>query len=305
LERFSQLLRCLCAFLLRHTPDIRGRGRISKIVHRCLPRPHSPKVWAPMKMGHQMLVDLRSGTELSAYYTGDYETTSIETVLKLITPKSVVLDVGANVGFWTIPLARALTSGGCLHAFEPVPANLMRLGENVRRNRLDTTVQLHGIGLSDRKTTLQVSLREDFQNGAETGNSAIVIGSEDNKFKWAAIEVAPLDGETCASLGIDHVDFIKLDIEGHEDKFLAGATTVFRRFRPILYMEINGAYYARRGVDASEVFEQWMHTENYEAALKTRSGWRLDSVRNRRRQFDNIFCLPSEAAEDLLKQLNG
>jgi FkbM family methyltransferase len=285
---------------------MRGKGRISKIVHRCLPQPLlCPKVWAPMRLGHQMLIDLRSGTELSAYYTGDYETESIETVLKLISPKSIVLDVGANVGFWTIPLARALTSGGCLHAFEPVPENLMRLSENVRRNHLDTIVQLHGIGLSDRKTTLQVSLREDFQNGAETGNAAIVIDSEDNKFAWAAIEVTPLDGETFASLGIDHVDFIKLDIEGHEDKFLAGATTVIRRFRPVLYLEINGAYYDRRGVDASEVFEQWMNAVNYQAALKTRSGWRLDSVRIRRRHFDNIFCLPSETSEDLLRQLNG
>jgi FkbM family methyltransferase len=285
---------------------MRGRGRISKIVHKCLPHPFPcPNVWAPMRMGHQMLIDLRSGTELPAYYTGDYDTKSIETVLKVISPKSIVLDVGANVGFWTIPLARALTSGGCLHAFEPIPANLTRLADNVRGNHLDAIVQLHGIGLSDRKTTLQISLREDFQNGAETGNAAIVIDSEDRKFTWAAIEVAPLDGETFASLGIDHVDFIKLDIEGHEDKFLAGATTVFRRFRPILYMEINGTYYDRRGVDASEVFEQWMHAENYEAALKTRSGWHLDSVRNRRRPFDNVFCLPSEAAEDLLKQLNG
>jgi hypothetical protein len=70
-------------------------------------------------------------------------------------------------------------------------------------------------------------------------------------------------------------------------------------------MEINGAYYDPRGVDASEIFEQWMHAVNYEAALKTRWGWRLDSVRNRRLHFDNIFCLPSEVAEDLLKQLNG
>jgi FkbM family methyltransferase len=256
-------------------------------------------------MGHQMLLDLRSGTELPAYYTGDYETKAIKSVLKLLSPRSIVLDVGANVGFWTIPLARALTSGGCLHAFEPVPANLTRLAENVRRNGLNAIVRLHSVGLSDQKATLQISLREDFQNGAETGNAAIVIDSEDSRFAWTAIEVTPLDGETFDSLGIDHVDFIKLDIEGHEDKFLAGATTVIRRFRPILYMEINDAYYARRGVDASEVFEQWMHAVSYEAALRTRSGWRVKNLRDRRRRFDNIFCLPSEAAEDLLGKLNG
>jgi hypothetical protein len=43
-----------------------------------------------MRLGHQMLVDLRSGTELAAYYTGDYETKSIETAIKLIRPDAVV-----------------------------------------------------------------------------------------------------------------------------------------------------------------------------------------------------------------------
>jgi FkbM family methyltransferase len=275
------------------------------IAHRWFPEPQCSKVWTPMRMGHQMLLDLRSGTELPAYYTGDYETKAIESVLKLTSANSIVLDVGANVGFWTIPLARSLTSGGCLHAFEPVPANLARLAENVHRNRLNATVRLHGIGLSDKKAALKISLREDFQNGAETGNAAIVIDSEDSKFARAAIEVTPLDGETFESLGIDHVDFIKVDIEGHEDKFLAGAAAVIRRFRPILYMEINDAYYARRGVDASELFDQWLHAVSYKAALRTRLGWRLKNVRDRSREFDNIFCLPSEAAEDLLRKLNG
>jgi FkbM family methyltransferase len=275
------------------------------INHYLPPASHHSKVWTSMRLGHQMLVDLRSATESVAYYTGDYESKSIEAVLKLISPSSIVLDVGANVGFWTVPLARALSAGGRLHAFEPVSANFLRLGENVRRNNLDAIVQLHHQGLSDQKATVQISLREDFQNGAETGNAAIVIDSDDRRFTCTNIEVSPLDGETFHSLGIDHVDFIKLDIEGHEDKFLAGASMVFRRFRPILFMEINEAYYARRGVDPSQVFEQWMQGVNYEAALKTPSGWRLDSVKNRRRRFDDIFCFPSEAAADLIKRLNS
>jgi FkbM family methyltransferase len=304
-EQTGQLLRQSFAYMLRRSPDVRGRGRISGIIHKYfVPASHHPKVWASMRLGHQMLVDLRSGTELAAYYTGDYETRSIETAIKLIHPDSVILDVGANVGFWTVPLARALGAGGRLHAFEPVPANFARLGENVRRNNLEAIVRLHHQGLSDRKANVPISLREDFQNGAETGNAAIVIDSDDSRFTCTNVEVTPLDGETFRSLGIDHVDFIKLDIEGHEDKFLAGATVVFERFRPILFMEINEAYYARRGIDPSQVFEQWMQGVNYKAALKTASGWHLDHVKNRRRRFDNIFCFPSEAAEDLTNRLN-
>jgi hypothetical protein len=48
-----------------------------------------------------MLIDLRSETEAAAYYTGDYETGLIEAVLKLMRSDWTVLDVGANVGFWS------------------------------------------------------------------------------------------------------------------------------------------------------------------------------------------------------------
>jgi FkbM family methyltransferase len=133
-----------------------------------------------------MLVDLRSNTEFHTYYLGD-DTEEIRSVQQLITPDSAVIDVGANIGFWSIPLARHLKGRNCLHAFEPVPANFRRLTDNIKRNALDGTVHLHERGLSDQNGSLQISLREDFANGAGTGNAAIVIDSEDLRFKCTEI----------------------------------------------------------------------------------------------------------------------
>jgi FkbM family methyltransferase len=223
--------------------------------------------------------------------------------LRLIRSDSIAFDVGANIGFWSIPLAKHLNGHGRLHSFEPVSSNLERLNENIRQNVLEETTCLHGFGLSDQNGCLQISLREDFTNGAQTGNAAIVIGPEDLVFRHALIRVNRLD-DIFDSLGVKRIDFIKVDIEGHEHKFLAGAVNTIRRFRPILYIEVNRVYYGRQGLDASTVFEEWLTSNSYDAALYRRGTWRLDSMRNCR-PFEDAFFFPSEIAVDSVRKANG
>lgn len=256
-----------------------------------------------MRLGHKMLVDLRSDTEFHAYYLGDFDTRAIGSALRLIRPDSTVLDVGANIGFWSIPLANHLKGQGCLHAFEPVPANFRRLTENVRRNHLEGTAHLHESGLSDQNRSLQISLREDFANGAETGNAAIVVDSEDLLFECTEIQVNRLD-DIFGSLGVNRIDFIKADIEGHEDRFLGGAVNLIRRFRPILYVEINKAYYQRQGRDAAAVFEEWLKDNSYDSALHRHGEWQLDIVRNCS-PLDNAFFFPSEIGAECIRKVNS
>jgi FkbM family methyltransferase len=255
-------------------------------------------------MGYEMLLDLRSSTESLAYYTGDYETAAIRSVLRLMSPNWVVLDVGANIGFWTVPLAKVLKGRGCLHAFEPVPANFARLVQNVEKNGLSQVARAHPFGLSDRNGVLQISLREEFAQGAGTGNAAIVIDSEDLRFACLNIRIYPLD-DIFESLKAPRVDFIKVDIEGHEDKFLAGGAEVIRRFRPIIYIEINEDYYQRRGLDATALFENWLHSFSYSVGLTTRQGWRLGGIRERSQLTEEVFFFPSEVAEYSVNRLSA
>jgi FkbM family methyltransferase len=274
-------------------------------VNRWFPPDRSDALaWSPVRMGGQMLLDLRSGTENRAYYTGEYDTAAIRSVLRLVGPDWVVLDVGANIGFWTVPLAKALRGGGRLHAFEPVPANFARLVQNVERNEVSLVAQVHQFGLSDAEGVAQISLREDFARGAGTGNAAIVIDSEDLRFECVDIRVFRLD-DIFESLKVHRLDFIKVDIEGHEDKFLAGGAEVIRRFRPIIYIEINEPYYERRGVDVTALFENWLHSFSYSVGLRTRHGWRLGAIRERRQVLDDVFFFPSEVGEDCVNRLSA
>lgn len=244
-----------------------------------------------------MIVDLRGYTESASFYTRDYDTEEIRSVLRMFRPEWVVLDVGANVGFWTVPMAKALGPGGKVHAFEPVPSNNLRLRENISLNDLFNIAEVHELGLSDHRTTLRISLREDFANGAGTGNASIFIDDSDGRFQCGMIEVDTLDN-IFPSLKVKRLDFIKADIEGHEDKFLCGASSTIGQFRPIMHLEINEPYYSRRGLDATTVFEQWAKSANYAFALRTSQGWRLRDLRHRKRVMDNVLALPEELANE-------
>jgi FkbM family methyltransferase len=303
-EQINHGIRVSAALALRHIPELSGRWQVADLVNRHF-APISQTLSTAcvrMRMGHEMLVDLRSDTESRAYYLGDFDTEDIRSALRLIRPDSTVLDVGANIGFWSIPLARHLTGEGCLHAFEPVPSNCNRLAENVRRNSLESTIHIHQSGLSDQNRSLQISLREDFANGSETGNAAIVIDSDDLRFRCAEIRVNRLD-DLFDSLGVGSIDFIKADIEGHEPKFLVGATNVVHRFRPILYLEINRPYYERQSGDPLAVFEDWLSVNSYCAALRKKGKWHLDAVHNCK-PMDNVFFLPSEIGAECISSLN-
>jgi hypothetical protein len=145
-------------------------------------------------------------------------------------------------------------------------------------------------------------LRDGF--GTATGNAAIVIEEEDLKFTCMEIQICALD-DIFDSFGEVRIDFVKADIEGHEDKFLSGASKVIRRFRPTLYLEINEPYYQRRELNPTDIFEHWLKANSYRSALRSKTGWQLESIQNRRAVIDNAFFFPEEIAVDSISRLNA
>lgn len=296
------MLRASAAQVISRIPDFRGRNKLAYVANRLLLNSSASTAEVAMRLGHRMIVDLRAHTEYASFYTHDFDTEEIRSVLRMFTPEWVVLDVGANVGFWTIPMAKALGPVGKVHAFEPVASNNLRLRENVRLNDLEQTVMVHELGLSDRRASLPISLREDFANGSGTGNAAIVIDDSDGQFQCRVVEVDTLD-DIFPTLNVKRLDFIKVDIEGHEDMFLRGAASTIAQFRPILHMEINESYYNRRGLDATTVFGEWAASANYAYALRTSKGWKLRDVRQRKPVIDNVLALPAERASQVLQEM--
>lgn len=180
-----------------HLPNVRGARRLADALNateQILGR--DPVRQVTMSAGHRMLVDRRSTTERGPFYLRTYDQQKIELLRRFIEPGTAVLDIGANVGFFTVPLGifvRDQRRFGRVFAFEPVPGNRDRLQENILINALDETVTIIPAALSSKPGTVEISLREDFQNGSRTGNAAIVISTEDNLFETTRIVTMRLD----------------------------------------------------------------------------------------------------------------
>ena len=236
---------------MHRVPPVRGRGRVAAIINRQLLRLGAPPLCTVrMRRGHRLVLDTRVPSHLWAAYSGRYDEEEISELLQHLPAGGVALDVGANIGLYTIPVAvAAQATGGRVIAFEPHPRNRARLIENIRLNCLEAVVVVRPEGLSAERRRAVLTEREDFAAGGETGNAAIEIADgQDSRFSRVTIDLAPLD-ELWPELDCGRLDLIKVDIEGHEDSFLSGARATVARFRPAILTEVNRWFYRRRGVD--------------------------------------------------------
>jgi FkbM family methyltransferase len=261
---------------------------------------------APLQEQLRITVDLRASSQRDVLYLGRYDEELLACCQRLLSPGCTVLDVGANVGLTSLPLGRyAEQLGGHVHAFEPVPSNLERLRANIALNRLEASVTVWPIGLSSEPGTARISLREDFDAGGTTGNAAIVIDESDARFALQTIELRPLDA-LLEDPAFARIDFIKVDIEGHEDFFLAGAQRALAQHRPCLLMEVNKPYYARRGVDLDERVKAL--APGYRA-LRSEGGayrrWAMCGSLSECQRLDNVFLAPAERADEVARKLNA
>jgi FkbM family methyltransferase len=264
-----------------------------------------PLAVADMRAGHRLIVDLRSGTEWFSYYTGEFDDQRIRVARAVLRRRpGTALDAGANIGLWTVPLAlEAAASGSRVIAVEPVPANARRLRENLGLNGVEAHVDIRQVALSDSPGRVTMTLREDFAAGALTGNAAVMIGDSSDA-QWNRLEVSaqPLD-ELLDEMGRPSVSVIKSDLEGHEDRFLAGSGRTFLTDRPVAFVEWNKAYYARRGTRPTEATAPLLRDWNYRCLRRDGHEWTVDILFRSDRPLDNVLLVPAERVEDLLDLL--
>ena len=298
--------------VFHRVPSFRGRGRLLWSLNSLLLRRgdvNSPAV-AQMRPGHRMLVDLRSKTEFHAYYTGEYDAENLRAVSALAERDWIALDIGANIGFHAVPLAltlRSLGGQGKLYCFEPVPANRERLEQNLVLNGARDVCEVLEFGLSNAPGEAQITLREDFEFGSATGNAALVIQDGlDTRFRTLPVALKRLD-DWAGERGLARLDFIKIDVEGHEDLVFEGALNTLARFRPLLLAEMNNSYFQRRKVELDSRMTSLLGPLGYEwirfFPLQRRWG-RTETLVKPQRAHD-VFLVPRERSRALLDVLNS
>jgi FkbM family methyltransferase len=139
-------------------------------------------------------------------------------------PNPVFFDVGANIGQYTKLLLRQFP-GALIHAFEPHPGNYLRLiGNAFPANQ----VKCHNIALGDSHGSLTLYDRADYDGSQHASlYEASVTEFHEQAAVATTVAVERLD-EVAAREGITHIDFLKIDTEGHELAVLSGAAGLLR-----------------------------------------------------------------------------
>jgi FkbM family methyltransferase len=196
-----------------------------------------------------------------AYALGLYEPEAMQSIRRLVKAGDCCLDVGANLGYYTISLANWVGPSGLVVAFEPFPGNFAILEKNVHVNQLQNVV-LESSAISDCNDSLQLIYegKEQFSATPSVGGYAVEGGRESIQVPTRRLD------DYIKTLGREP-DFIKIDVEGQELAVLEGAHSTLATVKPILLVEIHGW-----GTRESEKVLQILSDFHYDINLVERKG---------------------------------
>jgi FkbM family methyltransferase len=192
-------------------------------------------------------------------YCTDFEWGERRFVTRFLRSGDVFIDIGANIGLYTVIAARRVGRTGCVYAFEPSPRAFQRLLANVQLNRC-CNVSCFQVALSETggNATLTTSL-----DGYEAWNSLghpIAGGA----FNTQAVTCLSWDEFARASGLIGRVTMMKIDIEGWESRMLQGARETFaRQDAPLLQVEFTDEAAHAAGSSCRELY-QILQTYGYQ-----------------------------------------
>jgi FkbM family methyltransferase len=170
--------------------------------------------------------DIWIGKSLSYY--GEYSEHEVDLFRHVVKPGDVVLDVGANIGSFSIPLARIVGLGGLVVAIEPERHNFYTLCGNVALNNLRNVFCFQQAAGSQSGS---INVPEiDFE--ATTNFGGIELEKDYSTSAHYPVSMCRID-----DLGTPGCNFIKIDVEGMEKAALMGAEGKIRENKPFLYVE--------------------------------------------------------------------
>jgi FkbM family methyltransferase len=164
-----------------------------------------------------MHLDARDSLNLSLNRV--YEPFETEILQRLVQPGDTVLDVGANIGYYTLIFARRVGAAGRVIAFEPDPDNFALLRRNIQCNGYQN-VTLVNAALSNQNGTVKLYLCDE-----NRGDHRLYPSADRRR----AIEVQALTADEFCQPFAERLTFVKMDVQGAEGRVLQGMTEVLRR----------------------------------------------------------------------------
>jgi FkbM family methyltransferase len=178
-----------------------------------------------------MVLDPNDYFQCMMYY-GRFCPEILQVLQQLVRPGDTVLDIGAQLGYFSLQVARLVSSNGRVYCFEPDPRSFARLERAIRLSRIDW-IKSFQTALSAREGIM------DFYLSPTLGWSTGVKNSHLEDLQQVSVRTAPLDLLVSRGEIPSRIRLAKIDVEGFEMEVLRGMRNVLATSRPILVLEIN------------------------------------------------------------------
>lgn len=181
------------------------------------------RVTAKMRPGFELVIDMTDHTFRDLYFHGEYQPDVTRVIEQLAEPGQVWLDIGANVGYFSMLLSNLLGDSGKVIAFEPNPLTRGFLELSIKRNRRKN-IQVYScaLGANEAVSELYLPKNPDGVLGGHGRPSLIQQGDIDEAVALK-VEIRSLD----SILSETKVWGVKMDVEGYEPEVLKGAQNLF------------------------------------------------------------------------------
>lgn len=226
--------------------------------------------------------DLRF-TSVSAFLLRDAVEPELHYIQKFVRPGDVFVDVGANIGLFTLKMA---PSAARIVAVEPGEAAGTQLAANIALNGF-SNVSVVRKALSDAPGRAAL-----FHNPLGDDPQAFSLLSDGSDAGSESVELTTLD-LLVAEQGLPRVDCIKIDVEGAEGQVLAGARQTLERDRPTVIFEMNCPTLMKAGGDAAAAWNL-LAAQDYSFFHLEEDG-RLTRLASRPTEFCNVVARPKDA----------
>ena len=229
--------------------------------------------------GHKIFLDKEDCMQLSIRQS--YDPVETELVKKEIKEGSTVIDIGANMGYYTLLFAKLVGKKGKVYSFEPEPNNFALLKKNISINNYhNVNIQQKAVSNTNEKINL-------YQLNKTTGYTIAPYRFGDKKIQVKSIRLDDNINEK--------IDFVKIDVEGAEHHVLSGMKNILRNQKIKLLLEFKTKYLQEHGTTPDDFFN-FLEAEKFKIFYINKKTNSFEPLMNKddiiqSEMSQNLFCI--------------
>lgn len=236
---------------------------------------------------YNMLLSLDEYIQGHLFLFNSFEPQTEKIFRKFIKKGDIAFDIGANIGYMSLMMADCVGQNGFVFAFEPIQNNFKSLINNISLNKFNN-IRYFKLAISNTNSIIKIYKPLDNNQGSY---SMIVDPAKSNQ-EYEEVQTTTLD-DFVEQKKIEAVNFIKIDVEGAEYEVIQGMHKTISKFRPIIFMEINGPILQKRNIKPSDL-KQLILNYQYICFNVDGKGNLEETPPNYHHNIDNVVFIPNK-----------